>query len=95
MTEPLAVPIPEAARLGGVGRSTIYSEISNGNLRMLKIGRRTVITLDDFRSWLTSKVQKAAYHDHTRKSPALWRNMQTGPGNLSLTNFSLPKIPQY
>ena len=50
MTEPLAVPILEAARLGGVGRSTIYSEISKGNLRILKIGRRTVITLDDLRS---------------------------------------------
>jgi hypothetical protein len=28
MIEPLAVPIAEAARLGGVGRSTIYNEIA-------------------------------------------------------------------
>jgi hypothetical protein len=38
MTEPLAVPIPEAARLGGVGRSTLYS-VSKGILKVHKVGR--------------------------------------------------------
>ena len=60
MTEPLAVPIPEAARLGGVGRSTIYSEISKGNLRIRKVGRRTIIAMDDLRQWLASKTGEAA-----------------------------------
>lgn len=60
MTEPLAVPIPEAARLGGVGRSTIYAEISKGNLKFRKVGRRTIIAMDDLRDWLASKVDEAA-----------------------------------
>jgi excisionase family DNA binding protein len=60
MTEPLAVPIPEAARLGGVGRSTIYAEISKGNLKIRKVGRRTIIAMDDLRDWLASKVDEAA-----------------------------------
>jgi excisionase family DNA binding protein len=55
MTEPLAVAIPEAARISGVGRSTIYSEISKGNLKIQKVGRRTVVTLQNLREWLTSK----------------------------------------
>ena len=55
MTEPLAVPIPEAARLGGVGRSTIYAEISKGTLKRRKVGRRSIIALADLREWLASK----------------------------------------
>jgi excisionase family DNA binding protein len=57
--EPLAVPIPEAARLGGVGRSTIYAEIAKGNLKIRKVGRRTIIAIEDLRSWLASKSSKA------------------------------------
>jgi excisionase family DNA binding protein len=60
MIEPLAVPILEAARLGGVGRSTIYSEITKGNLKFKKVGRRTIIAMDDLRSWLASKIGEAA-----------------------------------
>lgn len=60
MTEPLAVPILEAARLGGVGRSTIYAEISKGNLKIRKVGRRSIIAMDDLRDWLASKTGEAA-----------------------------------
>ena len=60
MTEVLAVPIPEAARLGGVGRSTIYTEIAKGNLKIRKIGRRTVVAMSDLRDWLASKTSEAA-----------------------------------
>jgi excisionase family DNA binding protein len=59
MNEPLAVPIAEAARLGGVGRSTIYAEISKGNLRIRKVGRRTIVAMDDLRNWLASKTPEA------------------------------------
>lgn len=60
MTEPLAVAIPEAARLSGCGRSTLYSEIKSGNLKIRKVGRRTIIALDDLRAWLASKSGEAA-----------------------------------
>lgn len=60
MTEPLAVPIPEAARLGGVGRSTIYAEIAKGNLKIRKVGRRTIVAMDDLREWLASKTDSEA-----------------------------------
>ena len=57
MTEPLALNVPEAARLAGVGRSTIYTEISSGKLKIIKVGRRTIITMEELRSWLASKSQ--------------------------------------
>tara|TARA_R110000824_G_scaffold399843_1_gene606007 strand:- start:95142 stop:95336 length:195 start_codon:yes stop_codon:yes gene_type:complete len=60
MTEPLAVPITEAARLGGIGRSTIYAEISKGNLKIRKVGRRTIVAMEDLRAWLASKEESAA-----------------------------------
>jgi excisionase family DNA binding protein len=60
MIEPLAVAISEAARLGGVGRSTLYSEISKGNLKVRKVGRRTIVAMDDLKTWLASKIGETA-----------------------------------
>ena len=59
MTEPLAVPIPEAARLCGISRSTIYSEIKAGNLKVHKIGRRTIVPLENLKEFLASKSGEA------------------------------------
>jgi excisionase family DNA binding protein len=59
MTDPLAVPIPEAARICGVGRSKLYDEINKRNLRILKVGRRTLVTMEDLRAWLASKAKEA------------------------------------
>jgi excisionase family DNA binding protein len=59
VSEPLAVPIPEAARLGGVGRSTLYAEIAKGNLKIRKVGRRSIVAMDDLRNWLASKSTEA------------------------------------
>ena len=55
MMEPLAVPIAEAARLSGVGRSTIYNEISNGNLQAHKVARRTIVKMEDLRTWIAGR----------------------------------------
>ena len=59
MTEVLAVPISEAAKMCGVGRSTIYSEIKKGNLKFRKIGRRTIVKMEDLHQFLASKVEAA------------------------------------
>jgi excisionase family DNA binding protein len=44
----------EAARLAGLGRTTIYAALGSGALKSLKIGKRRLITLDALRSWLLS-----------------------------------------
>ena len=48
----LAVAPDEAARLAGVGRTTLYAAIGAGALRSIKIGKRRLITIEALRAWL-------------------------------------------
>lgn len=41
--EPLLLPIPDAARALGVGRTSIYGLIAAGDLETVKIGARTLV----------------------------------------------------
>ena len=66
MTEPIAVSIPEATRLSGVGRSTIYSEVKAGSNKVRKIGRRTIIAMDDLRKWLNLQIWGGVTTDDRR-----------------------------
>ena len=50
----LAVPIIEAVRRAGVGRSSIYDAINRGDLRLKKSGRRSLILIDDLKAWVNS-----------------------------------------
>jgi excisionase family DNA binding protein len=52
--EPLAVSPGEAARLTGLGRTTIYEALGSGALRSIKIGKRRLITVEALRGWLSS-----------------------------------------
>lgn len=40
----LAYTIPEAAQNIGIGRTTLYAEITAGNIETVTIGRRRLIT---------------------------------------------------
>lgn len=48
----LAVSPNEAARLCGIGRTTLYAALSSGELKSIKIGTRRLITMDALRDWL-------------------------------------------
>jgi excisionase family DNA binding protein len=50
----LAVGPAEAARLTGLGRTTIYEAIGAGALTSIKIGTRRLITIEALRAWLSS-----------------------------------------
>ena len=41
---PLAYSVPDAARLIGMGVSKVWEMISSGEIRSVRLGRRTVIT---------------------------------------------------
>ena len=43
---PRLLSVPEAARLLGIGRTTTYELISNGELETVKIGRSTRVPLE-------------------------------------------------
>jgi excisionase family DNA binding protein len=53
-SEPMAVSPGEAARLAGLGRTTIYGALGSGALKSIKIGKRRLITVEALRAWLLS-----------------------------------------
>jgi excisionase family DNA binding protein len=54
MPSPIAYNITEACAAGGVGRTTLYEAIRSGELRAVKLGRRTLILVQDLTEWITS-----------------------------------------
>ena len=52
--KPLAYSIAEACTLSSVGRTTLYTAIARGDLKTRKVGRRTLITAQDLKSWIDS-----------------------------------------
>ncbi|MGF1628534.1 MAG: helix-turn-helix domain-containing protein [Kiloniellaceae bacterium] len=50
----LCYSINDVARITGLGRSSLYELIGNGDLSARKVGRRTVILADDLKAWLRS-----------------------------------------
>lgn len=55
MKEQLLFPIPGAAdQLGGVCRTTVYRLINNGQLELVKIGRRSFVTGESLTSYVES-----------------------------------------
>lgn len=51
---PIAVSPSHAAKLVGVGRTTLYAALSSGELRSLKIGTRRLITVEALKLWLAN-----------------------------------------
>jgi excisionase family DNA binding protein len=49
-----AYSISDFCQRYGVGRTTAYEEIKAGRLRAVKVGHRTLITVDDAEAWLKS-----------------------------------------
>jgi excisionase family DNA binding protein len=54
--------IHETCALTGIGRDTIYALIRSGKLTARKLGRRTLITDDDLRQFLTG-LPRAGGHE--------------------------------
>lgn len=46
--------IPEATAISGLGRTFIYGLFSQGKLRKLKAGKRTLIMVSDLQAYLES-----------------------------------------
>lgn len=50
--EPIALQIPDAVKISGLGRSSIYKAIQDGRLPIRKAGKRTLILADDLRRFI-------------------------------------------
>jgi excisionase family DNA binding protein len=49
---PFVYSLAEARAVARIGRTTMYKAICAGELRAIKIGRRTFILADDLHRWL-------------------------------------------
>ena len=53
--EALAVSINDAARVLGLGRTSIYAMIADARLEAFKLGRRTLVKADSIRRLVASR----------------------------------------
>ena len=66
MNEKLTYSIAEVCAAGNFGRTTAFAAIKSGALRAVKIGSRTVVLEEDFRTYL-SKLPPANPSSNHRK----------------------------
>ncbi|MGH9890828.1 MAG: helix-turn-helix domain-containing protein [bacterium] len=55
----LCISVPEAARLLGLGRNSVYEAVGRGEVPAVRIGRRLVVPIRALEAWLESQVQSA------------------------------------
>lgn len=53
-TPPIAVSPDEAARLAGIGRTSLYAALAKGDLKSIKIGTRRLIKIEAIHEWLSA-----------------------------------------
>ena len=56
--EPLAVSAPEAARLLGVSKPTVYQLMNREDFPAFKVGARTLISVEGLREWIRKQVNE-------------------------------------
>jgi excisionase family DNA binding protein len=54
-----AYSVDEFCQAHGIGRNRAYQEIEAGRLRVAKVGRRTLIPVDEAEAWLRSLMDPA------------------------------------
>jgi len=68
--EQLALTVAEACAAARIGRTTLYEAIKRGDLVAAKYGRKTLIRVDDLRSWLAKLPPIDATHKNNELSKA-------------------------
>lgn len=53
-----AMSILDFCAWAGIGRSLAYREIESGRLKIRKVGRRTLVTIEAAQAWLNSLPEK-------------------------------------
>ncbi len=64
----LAYSVASAIRITGLGRTSLYREISAGRLIAHKVGRRTLIHAEDLDRWLASQPTMVARPDREERA---------------------------
>ena len=59
---PITCTVNDACKASGIGRTKLYEAIKNNELDIVKVGSRTLLKVEQLKSWLESKtlVRKVA-----------------------------------
>jgi excisionase family DNA binding protein len=49
-----ALPVADATRVSGLSRSTLYRLLATGEVKAIKVGRRTLIVAETLRAYLAA-----------------------------------------
>lgn len=49
-----AMTITEFCQWASIGRSTFYQQVKGGRIPLRKVGRKSIVRLDDAEAWLNS-----------------------------------------
>jgi excisionase family DNA binding protein len=60
MDDKISLTISEAAKAIGVSRSKIFLLLKSGDVRAVKLGRRTLIPIDNLKSFIASCAERNA-----------------------------------
>lgn len=60
MENKISLTIDEAVEATGIGRTKLFALLKSGDLAALKIGRRTLIRVDDLKSFMEGRVKQTA-----------------------------------
>lgn len=55
----LCISVPEAARLLGLGRNSVYEAVRRGEVPAVRVGRRLVVPIRALEEWLESQTRSA------------------------------------
>jgi excisionase family DNA binding protein len=55
--KPLAISAPEAARLLGVSKPTIYTLINRSDFPSFRIGNRVLISVEGLKKWIEKQTE--------------------------------------
>jgi excisionase family DNA binding protein len=53
LNEPITVTVATAKQLSGLGNTTIWALIRDGKLKVVRVGRRTLVVLNSLKAVLT------------------------------------------
>jgi len=62
-TVPFAISVSEAARMVGLGRTSLYAAIAAGKLKTRKAGRRTLVETAELQKFVESLPESGASHN--------------------------------
>jgi excisionase family DNA binding protein len=61
--QPIAMRVPEACRYLGIGRSTLYVLIGEGEIEFIKLGSSTLVLTESLRSLVERRRRDSGSHE--------------------------------